>query len=289
MDPAVADEEQPKGHRARPAWRGSSGGRAGAPRARGPAGVPFGRVGLDVRAVPHPARGQRLDRFGEPPAVDVGDHPALVPADDLGRLRHPRQRGSDLDQECGRPRSRGAQEARLVDGSPQPGQATFGRAGRRPDLGPIGQRGRPPAAPSRRIEARMSITGSIAGIVRGTSGDDTGWQKSNRCSILGAFPMRWDNLRLVDPAPSAWDDHPAVRAGRRGADVRHARVQGHDVLRGPGPLDHQPGARRVAGPVPVDDQPVPRMHAMHAFTASLATPTPISTSTPARTSTRRSW
>ena len=53
---------------------------------------------------------------------------------------------------------------------------------------------------------------------------------------------------------------PGYRDGRGRAPLRRARGARDALLRGPGEVDPQPGAGGVADAVPLDDQPVPRLH-----------------------------
>src|SRR5436309_12340298 len=117
-------------------------------RAAGPApGAPLLREGLDVGTQPDPSRRERLQRLGEPAAVDVGDDPALVPARDLRRLGHARQDRADLhDQRDRRGWSVAAQ--RLAERSPQGGQTALPSSPAGGDVSPSPERSprRPPPA-----------------------------------------------------------------------------------------------------------------------------------------------
>ena len=69
--------------------------------------------------------------------------------------------------------------------------------------------------------------------------------------------MRWSNLSLIE------EERARLPGYRDEAVVRHFDAPGrrpHDVLRGPRQVDSQQGPGGIADAVPVDDQPVPRLH-----------------------------
>ena len=93
--------------------------------------------------------------------------------------------------------------------------------------------------------------------------------------------------------PREGSEHAGPAAGDRrvrGPHLRRSRGARHPLSRGQARsgLNRVPAA--VADAVPVDDQPVPRLHPrVRLSTASPARPTPTWTSTRARTSSARSW
>ena len=92
--------------------------------------------------------------------------------------------------------------------------------------------------------------------------------------------------------PREGSEHAGAAAGNRrvrGAHLRRARGARHPLPRGAGALGAQPGAEAVADAVPLDDQPLPRLHPRLSSTASLAHPHVPRPQRRARTSSARSW
>ena len=127
------------------------------------------------------------------------------------------------------------------------------------------------ASPGELVE--VEITGATSQTLCG---------RGSRCSPRGradaasrdAAPARWVGavrprvrtyVRALEQ-PEHRDGRAAARLpglprrGRR-APFRRARRRSDPVLRGAGQVDPQPRARGVADAVPLDDQPVPRLHA----------------------------
>ena len=71
----------------------------------------------------------------------------------------------------------------------------------------------------------------------------------------------FDAMEQSDHRGRAHGQAAGLPGGGRGSPLRRARGDRHALLRGQGEVDPQRGAAGFADAVPMDDQPVPRLHA----------------------------
>ena len=108
-----------------------------------------------------------------------------------------------------------------------------------------------------RLSASASVVGGLAAAALRVRPGAPSWPRRQSVRVCEHVFVRWDNLKVdarTAHAPARLPRPAAVRT------LRRARGPGHPLLRGPGEVGAEPGAEGVADAVPLDDQPVSRMH-----------------------------